>query len=394
MPFGGYREGANWALVYDAPNEWVQVGKDDSCELYSSVYGSPPQWGLTGEDNEDITRNIMCCHEPADQQNKNENAENTDPESTGFSTSKAELTTKEQEVLDLLHPLWFGRREGYLGTTHEEARKFCKSIGDMQLCPSVAYCPNGGPDSGDGEPPLFLRLDAFKGEQWAPSDDSNSWVLVGELNDDHRTTCSTYEEMNRGEQPEWGLDGTSTELKQRVLCCAGSHKVEEIQFGVDVENPADPAPKEQNNDAVAASDNGQVTTAVATKAPVNMELLMMNKMKPLWLSPYEGWEGGSHEDALNFCEGVRGKKLCPYAAYCPNGAGQPVMGKHKVDFSKEGEQWAPVFGKDNHWIMIGQKDGDSTTTCKSHIQLEGRAPAWGLTSENSDKKLHIACCTL
>ena len=55
----------SWVPVFDAPNEWVQIGKDNSCKLYSSLNGSSPKWGLTGEDNEDITRNVMCCHEPA-----------------------------------------------------------------------------------------------------------------------------------------------------------------------------------------------------------------------------------------------------------------------------------------------------------------------------------------
>lgn len=39
----------------------VQVGSPKTCELYSTLHGDSPRWGLTGQDDEEITRNIMCC---------------------------------------------------------------------------------------------------------------------------------------------------------------------------------------------------------------------------------------------------------------------------------------------------------------------------------------------
>ena len=61
-------------------------------------------------------------------------------------------------------------------------------------------------------------------------------------------------------------------------------------------------------------------------------------------------------------------------------------------FNYAGEQWAPVSGKANAWVMIGRKYGNSATTCLTHEQLEGGDPDWGLTLDNIGSKLHIQCC--
>ena len=119
------------------------------------------------------------------------------------------------------------------------------------------------------------------------------------------------------------------------------------------------------------------------------------RYKPLWLSSNEGWNGGSHDDAVEFCSSIRGKQLCPYSAMCPHGPGMPVMGgRHQLTFTTAGEQYAPVMGGNNHWVYIGTKDNERSATCKTHRQLEGSAPSWGLNSERSEVKQHIMCCTV
>lgn len=70
---------------------------------------------------------------------------------------------------------------------------------------------------------------------------------------------------------------------------------------------------------------------------------------------------------------------------------------HTTDISAEGEQWAPfLFAVDNpnHWVMVGQKDENSATTCYSHEELEGTAPEWGLTSDMPEIKKYIMCCVV
>ena len=68
-------------------------------------------------------------------------------------------------------------------------------------------------------------------------------------------------------------------------------------------------------------------------------------------------------------------------------------GGHTSDFNDEGKQWAPVYGEQNHWVMIGMKYGNSATTCYTHNQLEGVPPDWGLTKGKADLKRHIKCCS-
>jgi len=101
----------------------------------------------------------------------------------------------------------------------------------------------------------------------------------------------------------------------------------------------------------------------------------------------------SYEDAEAFCEGLGEKHICPYEAYCPHGPGMNPNGGHSADFNSEGEQWAPISGKSNAWVMIGRKHDNSATTCLTYEQLEGGEPDWGLTTDNQGAKFHIQCCS-
>ena len=82
-----------------------------------------------------------------------------------------------------------------------------------------------------------------------------------------------------------------------------------------------------------------------------------------------------------------------FSSDCPHGSGKHPTGGHSVDFNLEGEQWAPVYGAYNRWVLIGTKYGNSATTCFMHNVLEGGPPEWGLTSKNAGAKKHIQCCS-
>ena len=79
-------------------------------------------------------------------------------------------------------------------------------------------------------------------------------------------------------------------------------------------------------------------------------------------------------------------------------------GRHALEFKVEGEQYAPILGGDNHWVMVGNTNntddggmGDkdsSTKKCMTHRQLEGKNPEWGLNGDRSEVKQHIMCCTV
>jgi hypothetical protein len=98
-----------------------------------------------------MTRNIVCCKEPEEstqsaeegvsQQTEESSGSNSEVHETVDTSSKAEasvessLTSAEQSVLDIMHPLWFGKKHGWQGTTYDDAVEFCKNVGGMSLCP-------------------------------------------------------------------------------------------------------------------------------------------------------------------------------------------------------------------------------------------------------------------
>jgi len=288
-----------------------------------------------------MTPHIMCCKEP----------ENGVIDETAFKNgvspqlSVASVKTEnEQNVLEGMQPVWFGRRHGYHGTNLSEASDFCEAVGDMVLCPRSAYCPD------EENKQLFLQKDPFEGEQWAPATSeigtkNEYWVSVGTNQD----TCVTHEELQLS-IPEWALDGSRQDLKGHILCCQNPEYLE----------------KEES---------------------------MKKELSPIWMDASHGWDGGSHVDAVKFCDDFGMRKLCPYTAYCPHGPGQPAIGGHATDFNTEGEQWAPIYGEKNHWVMIGQKYQNRATMCMDSEGLEGVMPDWGMSKENANLKKYILCCS-
>ena len=110
-----------------------------------------------------------------------------------------------------------------------------------------------------------------------------------------------------------------------------------------------------------------------------------DSFKPMWMGRSDGWLGGSHEEAMQFCN-INGKALCPFSAICPHGSGNPALfGKKPVDFN-DSEQYAPAYGHDNRWVNL--------TTCLSYEQVYHKLPPWGLNGDMSDLKRHILCCNM
>merc|ERR1712029_801417 len=202
------------------------------------------------------------------------------------------------------------------------------------------------------------------------------YVLIGTLNNNPTTTCHTYSHFHEGNLPKWGVDGSEPELKKYILCCK------------------DPGYSSNGliDSAVDLSMGTPELQAVPGGEDTDFESEVIKTLKPEWLGESDGWDGGSHDDAEVFCTNRGGRNLCPYVAYCPHGPGQPVSRGHSTDFSKEGVQWSPVFGQDNHWVLVGEKNGNRATTCFTHVDLEGGPPDWGLSTENSEMKRHVMCC--
>lgn len=126
---------------------------------------------------------------------------------------------------------------------------------------------------------LYLQKDAYEGEQWAPvsaynNDDTSvghDWIMIGTKYDDRSTTCSEYERLNGGNSPPWTVEGSNTNLKEHVLCCAQMGRLKHEQD-------------------------------------------VAKRMDPIWLDDSHGWSEGSYDDAVNFCRDLGRKRLCPYEA--------------------------------------------------------------------------------
>ena len=76
-PLGGVKidmemeKGGSWAPIFngrgDEQHDWVQLGSEGTCELYSRLYHEPPPWGNeAGTHDEEIARHVMCCLETVD----------------------------------------------------------------------------------------------------------------------------------------------------------------------------------------------------------------------------------------------------------------------------------------------------------------------------------------
>jgi hypothetical protein len=352
-PLGGYKDegGETWAPIGDAPNSWVLLSRPNSCVQYSHLHDDPPSWGETGEGNEEITRHLACCFSlPSSASVSATGAPITaspsgtptatpvsaspsetptatpvsaspseTPTATPVSASPSEtptatptaspsatpttspssppsippLTEQEQAAKDFYEADWYGRGDGYQGTTYVDSLNFCHQIPGKKLCPLLAYCPSGPTNDLDGKP-LYLQLPAFEGEQWAPiettNNDDDSYILVGTISDNPTSTCHTYKHFNDGELPQWGIDGSQPEIKEHILCCKD--------------------PTYVSSDVAPVMDS----TLVATDSTVvdSSSVASDSNTQPEWLSLDDGWFGGSYTDAEAFCHS-EGRQLCPHA---------------------------------------------------------------------------------
>ena len=336
---GGMAANTQWVPFINIPNGWLQIGPDETCMPYNSLNPFPPEWGLTGENKEE-TLHIMCC--------ETDDPNWTPQDQISNIVVSSALSEIDKMAMDMFKPIWYGRKHGWKGGSHNDAEKFCNNIGDKAVCPSVGYCPDGKT--------LFNGRQPFSGEQWSPLSDGN-WVLTGSVATHPSATCQMYHTLTG--QPPSDMDRLPDDKKQHIMCCS---KTEEGSF-------------QENLDLIQA------------------------KMQPTWHDRSDGWIGGSHIDAINFCHKNGGKKLCPYVAYCPHGEGYQPFPGHPVDFNTETTQWAP-WGEDTTtgwgtgWVLVSMKYQNSATTCMSYSDLEGGVPPWGESSDMAEAKKYILCCSV
>ena len=181
-----------------------------------------------------------------------------------------------------------------------------------------------------------LQMDAFKGEQWAPVT-GDEWVMIGMLNKDPSSTCRTYAQLHHKE-PSWGFDGSHSEIKKHILCCepvklATSYNLVTSDNSIDHEssttdddtlvemvdwNPPgsgdktssegdvlvetldwDPNANSASQEPNTSSGSGGESTSSQTSNVDSTINAIYTTFDPIWLDSSNGWNGGSHDDALN-----------------------------------------------------------------------------------------------
>ena len=265
VPYRGYRSNnEQWSAISNGYNQFVQVGGTLSCKRYTDLHdGAKPDWGITGISLDyehgagGITQNLMCCrdvynigsldpktewgrhdrthHVKEDittttsnstvmQMEDGSNEKSTTNEGNvadvssmtyeGTKWQDVDKGTREKDVISTFQPIWFSSAHGWSGGSYEDAIHFCESYNHMVLCPYAAYCPNG-----HANPPLPGNMMIELNEEWAPANGPmNTWVQVGEMGGDVKSRCTLHHDF-LGERPEWGIDGTRTEIKHHIMCC-------------------------------------------------------------------------------------------------------------------------------------------------------------------------------
>eukprot|EP00804_Cyclotella_cryptica_P026901 CCRYP_019600-RA/>CCRYP_019600-RA protein AED:0.02 eAED:0.02 QI:71/1/1/1/1/1/3/1303/1133 len=422
-----FDEGESWAATGDRINQFVQVGKEDQC---NRVTAENPSGYDENNGGIDVMSHLMCCDDVSagGEVTQTTTDNQSQPNSASGTTQQYTLTELEHAIKNRYIPFWFGFKDGWNGSTYDEAVKFCASVDpgrgeNFHLCPLAAYCPNGP----EYEKPLFLQKEAFEGEQWSPTSFAeNAWIQVGQLSEEDPRTCTTYLE-NYHQPPDWGLDGSEPGIKQHILCCKGGSPT-----GLDSEsdNVVSTQSDPTTESSTAATSTGYIQTPSLDSSDVSAqgsiqgmpqsiassagtqnlhmgsgnssphggttthEAAIVVHLRPVWYDHSQGWNGGSHSDAESFCNTQGGENpmtLCPYDAYCPKGPSSLALGGLEMSFATE-EQYAPYHGGDDHWVLIGRFNNARTTTCLDYHQLFGETPPWGSDDSNKELKQHLLCC--
>ncbi|KAL7538909.1 hypothetical protein ACHAXR_008874 [Thalassiosira sp. AJA248-18] len=265
-PHNGDRpNGEQWSPISNGANAWVQVGGMFTCKRYTDLHDQKkPDWGITGISLEHehgaggITQNVMCCHDvynigsldPFTQWGKEEKMKNVHADATTETTTSAVVNVqdtpneknpydegnsasaaassqsqnpttdldsqkREKAVISAFQPIWFSSAHGWSGTSYEDGIIFCESYNHMVLCPYAAYCPNG-----QNRPALpGSMITELDGEEWVPANGPmNTWVQIGTVGGDESSRCTLHHDL-LGERPEWGIDGTRSDVKHHIMCC-------------------------------------------------------------------------------------------------------------------------------------------------------------------------------
>jgi hypothetical protein len=420
-PFGGIKPtpGTNtsaWAPVKNVPNEWVQISyaaEDDTadgeiCQLYSTLHNGSPRWGLTGEYDEGLTQNILCClvdeairenepevftsmvHDmsveesnavgsdvisrpPSLEEDSSDDAVDGNVDSSGSSAMQENTANVSTETrVPEIPAFWYSRSDGWEGTTYTSANEFCSSQGGKTICPFQLYCPDGpgGVPFAASAQQALLEYDSLF---WSPVMNGlgeEAWAGIGMANQ-----CVPPLPTPRV-SPDMLYQATSF-----IMCCEmGGGKDDDAQ-----------------SSSAATEMSAEITAEIVQEVEEFSSSEFMQAAKevwdPKWFSSEDGWAGSTYADAINFCnENLQDGELCPYQAVCPNGVGtDPYLVAHIPPVGVE--QWVPIRTGVFSYILISHGDENGgETLCDSFQNLRSRQPELGTTAKMQERKQYLLCC--
>ena len=372
VPYGGYKNEVSWAPIKNGQNRWVGLDAGGQCKEYTTVYPSEPIWSITGKDNEEITRHVLCCSHSG--LTTAVTSEKDTPTISSVSPSLADTAVQvaSQDFVDAefnavyqtmhdrieqnLKPVPHNRSSGWTGNTHIEALGFCSSrLSDStSLCSFASLCPDGTSD----DQPITMFLD---GPIWVPIGGiMDMWV---EIRDGGQ--CKVQTNLDKGH-----------DVTRYVMCCKAES---EVVSGVDgnapfdaelaVTSPPQQPPKTGPPSAMSVSSptsSSVIDTTAHVEQTAKQDLVddefktlynMLHDridkgLKPVPHNRFSGWSGSTYREALEFCQSrasdARG--LCSFASLCPNGTGEASP----IQF-ENGPVYAPIEGIVDTWVEIGNQ---------------------------------------
>jgi hypothetical protein len=370
FPVIGYKEDMSWIPISDMSNDWVNLGKERSCDRYSHMYEFPPEWGMSGDvagEDAAATGRLLCCLSSPYVPGPLTVTVGAGAEGTLIGYDAGDSDDPNVVIYETLvsefRPLEFDRAKGWFGQTYLEAYELCGSIEGYGLCPYGVICPFGY-----GTTPLG-GIKYGTNDSWTPVEGPADWVQLGQ--DD---SCSKYT-SNYPALPSWGVSGVGNEeLTRHVICCAAIP----VLGASSSTTAVDDVPMAVGNDQVTQEEVDAFGQIYMSTGDI---------YHPKGFDRDAGWTGRTYDAAKTFCLSAGdGYDLCPFVALCPMGHDTtPILG---YSTTEEGEQWVPILDVENDWVAVHQGQA-----CLRFTAMNPSVPDWGVTGDGSEAfTRELVCC--
>lgn len=399
------------------PNQWVQIGTSSAeggeneslCALYTDIHPpSGPEWGISGENSEEVTRHILCCNDPEDFENEEredimhsipsdilnrppmlEDALGEDFMVDGEDEEEEDEEKDGEEgggVVDNGTDAGDdGQNDNSNNSNPEEANSPTSdntAINDPQTIPEV-HVPSHGADQNQVSKffqTVWFGPNLYSGTTYQEGMDFCASEAGGRIVCPYEAYCPD----GPGTPPLFGIRGSEdVALWAPMLWDTGENS--DNWVGVGPQNPCQEMEgggtraenslghimcciaEDGSGEVSSSGSNADADAAATTPAEVTVEptgglvdqFVVVDLFHPVWYGPESQWRGSTYEEGLSFCKN-EGLNICPYSVYCPDGPGEaPLLGIRGVD---DVELWSPMAveppssGYKSSWVSVGPID--------------------------------------